>query len=234
MRALWCIARREIGAYFKSPVAYVVLAAFVMISGVLFFRGLFVNRIARMDGFFGTLPLLFWLFGPAVAMRLIAEERGSGTIELLLTMPVRDRDIVLGKYFAALVLLAVALLATTPFALSVSALGELDPGPVIGGYLGALLLGAVYIAAGLFASSLTKNQVLAFVGGLAMCFPLLALQVFVDPGEGGRFMQYASPQFHFLNLTRGFLEIRTLVYFASVIAMFVVMSIQAVEARKWR
>jgi len=236
----WCITKREIGSYFKSPIAYIVLAGFVLLSGILFFEGLFmdgffVQRIARMDGFFFNLPFIFLFFAPALAMRLLAEERGTGTIELLLTMPVRDRDVVLGKYLATLVVLAVALLGTAPIAIAVAKLGELDPGPVLGGYLGAFLLGAVYLAAALLASAVTGSQIVAFIAGLAVCFALYAMGWLVSSvGGAGSIVQYASPEFHFRNLWRGFLDVRTLVYFASAITAFLVLSIQALEARKWR
>jgi ABC-2 type transport system permease protein len=234
-RHTWAITRRELGAYFSSPIAYIVLAGFTFLSGLLFFNGFFVGRQAAMDGFFDNLPLVFLFFAPALAMRLLAEERGAGTIELLLTMPVRDRDVVLGKFAATLAVLAVALAATLPFAFTVAALGELDWGPVIGGYLGAFLLGGLYLAAGLFASSVTRAQVIAFVLGLVLCFGIFALQWFVTPSGGaGRVLLYMSPGFHFDNLARGYLEIRTIVYFLSGIAVFVVLSIQALEARKWR
>ncbi len=232
---MWTITRRELGAYFLSPIAYVILAGFVALSGLLFFNGFFIERQARMDGFFNNLPLVFLFFSPALAMRLLAEERGSRTIELLLTMPVRDRDVILGKYAATLVVLAVALIATAPFAITVSQLGDLDMGPVFGGYLAAFLLGALYLSAGLFASSITNTQVVAFIAGLLLCFGIFALQWFVEPSGGAsRALLYASPSFHFRNLSRGYLEIRTLVYFVSAIALFLVLSIQALETRKWR
>jgi len=235
VRVMFAITRRELGAYFLSPIAYVVLAGFVALSGLLFFNGFFIERQARMDGFFQNLPLVFLFFSPALAMRLLAEERGTGTIELLLTMPVRDRDVVLGKYAATLVVLVVALIATLPFAITVSQLGDLDMGPVLGGYLAAFLLGALYLSAGLFASSITGTQVVAFIAGLLLCFGIFALQWFVEPSGGaGRALLYASPSFHFHNLSQGYLELRTVVYFVSAIALFVVLSIQALETRKWR
>jgi len=232
---VWHIARRELGSYFKSPIAYIVLAGFVSLSGLLFFNALFLNRVARLDAFFANLPLVFLFFAPALSMRLLAEERSTGTLELLLTLPVRDRDVVLGKYLATVVLLAVALLATLPFPISVARLGNLDAGPVVSGYLGALLLGSLYLAAGLFASSVTRNQVVAFIAGLMICFGIFALQWFVSPtGGSGRFVQYASPSFHYSHMWRGYLELRALVYFLSGIGIFLVLSLQALEARKWR
>ena len=120
MTAVWHIARRELGSYFKSPIATIVLAGFLSISGFLFFGQLFVDRIARLDGLFANLPMVLLFFAPALSMRLLAEERASGTLEMLLTLPVRDRDVVLGKFLATVALLAIALLATLPFPITVS------------------------------------------------------------------------------------------------------------------
>jgi ABC-2 type transport system permease protein len=235
MRTTWYIAWRELRAYFSSPVAYIVIAGFCFLSGFLFFNGFFVQRVARLDGFFNTLPLIYLFFGPAVAMRLLAEERGTGTMEMLLTLPVRDREVVIGKYLAAIGLLTVFLLATTPFAVTVGKLGELDPGPVVGGYLGGFLLGGLYLAAGLLASALARNQVVAFVAGLILCFGLFMLQRLVEhSGSATAALLYMSPQLHVHNLTRGFVELRTLVYFVSTIGVFLLLSTQALEARKWR
>ncbi|RMH40501.1 MAG: ABC transporter [Deltaproteobacteria bacterium] len=234
MKTAWIICRRELGAYFASPMAYIILAGFVAFTGFLFFNSFFTVKQARLDGLFHALPLVYLFFAPAMAMRLIAEERDLGTIELLLTMPVRDREVVLGKYLAALIMLMVALAATLPFAYTVSRLGDLDLGPVIGGYLGALLLGGLYLAAGLLASSVTREQVIAFIVGLILCFAVYALTWVVDAGTaGGGIVMYLSPAFHFGNLSRGYVELRSVVYFVSGIALFVLLAVQVLEARKW-
>src|SRR5215831_8931654 len=162
-------SRRSFGAYFKSPVAYVVIGAFAPIVGYLFFSSFFAVGNTSMESFFGNMPFLLLFFCPAIAMRLVSEEKGSGTIEMLLTMPVRESEVAVGKYLAALGVLAVGLVVTLPFAITVGRLGPLDVGPVIGGYVGTLLLGGTYLAIGLFASALTKNQVVAFIVGLAIC-----------------------------------------------------------------
>jgi ABC-2 type transport system permease protein len=231
MRTTWCIAKRELGSFFNSPIAYIVLAVFVLISGLLFFDDrFFLQGMARMDGFFGLLPFLLMFIGPAIAMRLLAEERGTGTIELLLTMPVRDREVVIGKYIAAVAVLVVGLVATLPFAFTVGSLGDLAWGPVIGGYLGALLMGSLYLAAGLLGSALSRNQVVAFIIGLLFSFGIFAFDQWVTPLVG----RAAGPGLHRENLERGLVELRSLVYFASAIGMFVVLSVQALESRKWR
>src|SRR5262249_9003470 len=155
---------------------------------------LFIAGQTTMDAFFGAFPMWLIFICPAIAMRLIAEERGTGTIEMLLTMPVRDSEVVLGKYLAAVGVLAVGLGFTLPFAFTVSWLGSLDWGPVISGYLGCLLIGGTYLAVGLFGSAVTKNQIVAYVIGLALCALLFLMSVvyqFFGP-VAGPILQFAS------------------------------------------
>jgi len=236
MTAAWTIAKREFGAYFKSPIAYIVLSVFLALTGFLFFDGFFLNGQASMEPYFDQMPLILLFFGPALGMRLIAEEKGSGTIELLLTMPVRDWEVVLGKYAAALGLLAVGIALTVPFAVTVGKLGPLDLGPTVGGYLGTLLLGGTYLALGLFASAMTKNQIVAFIIGLAICFALFLIGQFVTAAGPsiGQVLQYMSPQFHFAGIGRGVIELKNVVYYLSTIAAILVFTVQVLAARKWR
>jgi ABC-2 type transport system permease protein len=237
MGTTWTIAKREFGAFFKSPIAYIVLVALVGWTGYLFFWGnLFIARQASMDAFFSGFPLWLILVCPAIAMRLLSEERGTGTIEMLLTMPVRDSEVVLGKYLAAVATLGVGLLCTVPFAFTVSRLGNLDLGPVITGYLGALLIGGMYLAVGMLASAMTRHQIVAFVVGLALCGGLFLLYVFFQMAGPvvGPILQLASPPYHFSKMARGVIELRNLVYFFSIIGVLLVLSIQVLESRKWR
>jgi ABC-2 type transport system permease protein len=236
MSTTWTIAKREFGAYFKSPVGYVVLSAFLALTGFLFFNNFFLIGNASMEGFFGNMPLLLVFFCPAIAMRLLAEERGSGTIEMLLTMPVRDSEVILGKFTAALGVLAVGLIVSVPFALTVAKLGPLDWGPVVGGYVGTLLLGGTYLAVGLFASAMTKNQIVAYIVGLVVCLALWFMGMFFAQAGGviGPILQYASPGYQFEKIARGVIELRNVVYYLSVIGILIVASIQVLEARKWK
>jgi len=233
----WTIAKREFGAFFKSPIAYIVIAAFVLITGYVFFFGSFFARgNASMESFFGFMPLLLIFFSPALAMRLLAEEKGSGTLEMLLTYPVRDVEVIIGKYLAAVGVLAVGLLVTVPFAVTVGKLGALDIGPVVGGYLGTLLLGGTYLALGLFASTLTKNQIIAFIVGIFFCFALWLMGMFFALAGPivGPILQYASPLYQFEKITRGVVELRNVVYYVSVIGLLIVLSVQVLESRKWK
>jgi ABC-2 type transport system permease protein len=236
MMTTWTIAKRELGAYFKSPVAYVVLFAFVAITGFLFFSNFFVVGNASMEGFFANMPFLLLFFCPAISMRLLAEERGSGTIEMLLTMPVRDWEVVVGKYVAAVGVLAVGLLLTLPFAFTVGKLGSLDSGPVLAGYVGTLLLGGTYLAVGLMASAMTKNQIVAFIVGVAICLLLFLLGMFYSSAGSvfGPILQYASPAYQFSKITRGVIELRNIVYYLTAIGVCLVVSTQLLESRKWR
>jgi ABC-2 type transport system permease protein len=231
------IAKREFGAFFKGPIAYVVLAMYLVVAGFMFFISFFGdNPRATMEPFFGRMPLLFLFICPALAMRLLAEERGSGTIELLLTMPVRDSAVVVGKYLAGLAVFAVGLLLTLPYALTIGAIGPLDPGTVLAGYLGALLLGGTYLAIGLFASAMTKNQIIALIVGVMVSFLLFILSYAVQsvPPWMGRILQYMSPQYHFTRIARGVIDLRDVIYYLSVIGVLLVGSVQVLESRKWR
>jgi ABC-2 type transport system permease protein len=236
MPATLTIAKRELGAYFKSPVAYIVLTAFVAINLFLFFDSFFLAGSASLESFFGGMPFLFLFFGPAMSMRLLAEERGSGTIELLLTMPVRDSEVVIGKFLAALGLFLVGLGLTLPVVYTVAELGPLDVGATLAGYVGAAFLGATYLAVGLFASALTKNQIVAFIVGLAICLGLYLLGVFFQGGGStvGPVLQYLSPAFHFQKIARGVIELKNVVYYLSLIAALLLLATQVLESRKWR
>ncbi len=234
MGTAFTIARREFAAYFKSPIAYIVLSAFLALTGYLFFDRFFMFKNASMDAFFGNMPFLLLFFAPGIAMRLLAEERGSGTIEMLMTMPVRDWEVVAGKYLAAVGLLTVGLLLSLPFAFTVASLGPLDWGPVWGGYLGTLLLGSTYLAVGMFASALTRNQIVALLLGVFICLALFFFDSFVVLGRPlGPIFQYASPKFHFQGIARGVVELRNIVYYVSAIGIALLATAQVLESRKW-
>jgi ABC-2 type transport system permease protein len=221
------IARRELSTFFNSPIAYIVIGVFLAVSGYLFFyfSGLFIMGTATMRPFFGLAPILFMFLVPAITMRLIAEERKSGTFETLMTLPVREWEVVAGKFIAALTTVAVALLFTLPWAFSLVAVTEkeavFDWGPVIGGYVGVLLLASAFIAWGLFASALQKNQIVGFIVGLALCF----LMWFPDkvamflPSGGAAVVQYLSVAYHFENIARGVIDTRDLFYYVTVTAI---------------
>lgn len=220
------IFRREFKAYFISPVAYIVISIFLLIIGWMFFSTFFFSGQANLGNFFALLPLSFSFIIPAVTMRLFSEEINVGTYEILLTLPVTSRDIILGKFLAAVAFVGLMLAPTLVYAISTAFLGQLDWGPVIGGYIGAMLLGASFCAVGLLASSLTRNQVIAFIIGMTICFSLTMMIDFVLyflPDALVKIFQYFSANFHFKNIAKGVVDTRDILYFLSVmfIALYV-------------
>lgn len=229
------IFKKELKSYFVSPVAYIALTVFLLISGWFFSSSFFLINQATLRGGFNVIPLIFLFFAPAITMRLISEEKKSGTIELLVTMPVRDSEIILGKFFAALALLSVAVLLTFPYAIIVSFLGDLDWGPVIGGYLGLILMGAAYLAIGLFASSLTENQVIAFIIALLFVFTLFMLDkvlMFVPEGLVS-ILEYLSIEYHFTNISRGVIDSRDIIYYLSLTIFTLLLATRGLGSRRW-
>jgi ABC-2 type transport system permease protein len=235
MSKAWTIAKREFLAYFNSPVAYIVVCLFLLLVGVLFWWPFFVPGRLSMRDFFSIVPLVFVVYAPAVTMRLLAEERGSGTLEVLATMPVRDVAIVVGKYLAALGLLVVTLLMTVPYAISLAWLGDLDMGPVVGGYVGLFLIGGAYLAIGLFFSSLTQHQMVAFFAALIICLAFFLMDKFIPlvPTGIASLVEYLSFDFHYRNIARGVVDTRNVIFFLSVIGLSLTASYAALESRRW-
>ena len=231
------IMRRELGAYFNSPIAYVVISVFLVLSAFLFFNALFLQQQAELrelfDGFWTT--LLVAILGPAITMRLFAEERSNDTLELLLTMPVTDWDIVLGKYLAALVLFGYAMLAMGCFAVTVAWLGPLDKGAAFAGFVGLYLTTATYMAIGLMASAFTKNQIVAFLMAVTMCLLLwlVGKVVQVMPPSIQPFVDWISVDNHIGNMARGVFDTRDILYFFSIIASCLLVSQTTLESRRW-
>jgi len=218
MRQVTHIFKKEFRTYFVSPIAYIVIAIFLLVTGWFFFLAFFLNNQATLRQFFTLLPLIFSFVVPAITMRLFSEELNVGSYETLLTMPVTFLDVVLGKFLAGVAFVAAMLIPTLAYPITVAFLGPLDWGPVIGGYIGAVLLGAAFSAIGLFASSLTRNQIIAFIVGVAICFSLTMIDwmLFFLPRSLLGFIQYLGAYFHFQNISKGILDSRDIVYFLSV------------------
>jgi len=212
------IMRRELGFYFVSPIAYIVIVVFLIATGWIFFSVFFLNGRADLRAFFSLLPLILTFIVPAVTMRLFAEEFSSGSYEILLTLPVSTVDILIGKFLAALSFTLLMLIPTVAYPLFVTTLGELDWGPVVGGYVGTLFLVGQLCAVGLFASSLTKNQIVAFIVGVALSFFLTQVHriLFLIPGFLTGFIQFVGANSHFNNVAKGVLDSRDLLYFVSL------------------
>ncbi|MBW2194546.1 MAG: ABC transporter permease subunit [Deltaproteobacteria bacterium] len=212
------IFKKEFMAYFVSPIAYIVISIFLLITGWLFFTTFFLNNQANLRNFFALLPIIFSFVVPAITMRLFSEELNVGSYETLLTMPVTLRDVVAGKFLAALAFVITMLVPTVSYPITVSFLGRLDWGPVAGGYIGAILLGAAFCSIGLFASSLTRNQIIAFIIAVAICFVLTLIDkmLFFLPRSLLGFFEYLGADFHFENISKGIIDSRDILYFLSV------------------
>jgi ABC-2 type transport system permease protein len=238
VNAIVAITKKELRAYLNSTIAYVFLLLFsgAALVGFFNFPSIWSTNQATLRSLFDALPLLLLVLVPALTMRLWSEERKLGTLEILMTLPVSDSAVVLGKFLASLLLLAFGLLLTLGAAFTVAAYGNLDTGPVIGGYVAALLLGASYLSIGLLISSLTQDQILAFLGALLCCFALWAVgeefflrlwpqsvaSVFESFGTGARFRSIA----------RGVLDVRDLAYYASIVVLCLGANTAALKARR--
>jgi len=233
MRKIWSIYKKELRSTFNSPIAYILITILLIGVGYFFFQTFFLVGQATLRSFFSYSALAFILFGPAITMRLFAEERKSGTIEPLLTLPVKEWQIVLGKFLAGWTLLLVFLLLTLAYPISISFIGDLDIGPIIGGYLGLLLLGGVYVALGLFTSAITRNQVvslvLAFFIGLLLY--LLDLLLPFIPESLQNLVAYIGIDTHFKSIARGVIDRRDLVYYLSLSIFLLFATVQVVQAR---
>lgn len=240
MSKVWIITKRELASFFDSLIAYVMIILFLGLSGMftwLIGSDVFFINQANMQVFYGIAFWSLFFFIPAITMRMIAEENKAGTIELLITKAVTDSQIVWGKFLACLILVLIALAYTLPYYITISQLGNIDDGAVIGGYFGLILLSASYISIGLFASSITQNQIVAFLVAIFIgvffhiLFGVLAGSV---RGFFGELFNYLSIRTHFESMSRGVVDSRDLIYFASIIAIGVVLSQVMLSKRNWQ
>jgi ABC-2 type transport system permease protein len=242
MSRILTILNRELASYFATPLAYVFIIVFLVLAGILtFFVGDFFERgQADLQSFFGFHPWLYLVLIPALSMRLWAEERKSGTIELFLTLPIRLSEAVLGKFLAAWVVAGIALALTFPFWLTVNVLGDPDNGVILASYLASWLMAGAILAIGGALSATTKNQVIAFVLTAALVFLLIAAGTSTVLGL---FRGWAPPGFvdavagasifgHFTAITRGVIDLRDLFYFVSVMAAFLAANAVIVDLKK--
>ena len=237
-RTTYYLFKKELMSYFNSPIAYIFIGVFLVVGNWLFFKNFFLYGQANLRPYFDLLPWIFLFMSPAVTMRLWAEEKKSGTIEFLLTLPVTDWQVVIAKFLGALTFMAVALALTFTLPLTVSGLGNIDWGPVIGGYIGSIFLAGAYLALGLFISSLTKNQIIAFI--LAMMASFVVFMI------GADFVLFGAPQFlvpimeflglgsHFYNISKGIIDSRDIIYYSSFIFLFLWLNARVIESRGWK
>ncbi len=237
MNNISAIFKKEFRAYFLSPIAYVFITVYLVVTNFLFFQGFFIMNEADMRGYFSILPWMFLFFIPAVTMRIWAEEKKLKTLELLLTWPISDFQVVVGKFLASFGFLTTVVLLSITVPITIAILGNPDPGPIIGGYVGSLLMGGAYLAIGLWISSLTENQIVAFILGVVVTFALFIVGnpfvTMVAPSWLVPILSYIGLGSHFESIGRGVLDSRDLVYYFSVIGFFLFLNIHSLESRKW-
>ena len=238
MRRIALICGKEIGTYLSSPMAYIVSAIFIALSGASFTTYLAQTSYSdtSIRGFLETGQLLILLFSALLTMRLISEERKLGTWELLLTAPVREYEIVLGKFFSSLLVLVGMLILTLYFPLLLLIFGDPDTGPILTSYLGLFLLGSASVAIGIFASSLTPNQIVSAVvaGGILFGLWFLGMVGSLIPEPLGEILSYFSLSQHFPGFVRGVVDTRDVVYYLTVTAVFLFLSVRSIETERWR
>jgi len=229
------IARRQFAAYFNSPTAYIVLTALLLLVGFFFWETFFLVGRSTIRDLYGLMSWALFIAAPALTMGLIAEEKKTGTIELLLTMPVRDGEVNVGKFLGALGLYAVLLLLTLPYPISVSTLGALDWGQVASGYFGLLLVGAAMLSVGLAASAWTDNQLIALFVGLSLClfFVLIGRLLPLMPTSAASVLEWLSFDYHLRPMTRGVIDTRDVFFFVSIIVFSLALAFRALESRRW-
>jgi ABC-2 type transport system permease protein len=238
LKTIYVLFKKELMSYFNSPIAYIFIGVFLVTANWLFFKNFFLYNETSLRAYFDLLPWIFLFLCPAITMRLWSEEKKSGTIEFLLTLPVTDWQVVWAKFLGALIFLALTLVLTFTLPLTASFLGKLDWGPVIGSYLGSLFLGGAYLALGLFISSLTKNQIIAFVLALVACFGFFIV--------GADFTLTGAPQFivpilsflglgsHFNNIARGVIDSKDIIFYLSFIFIFLWLNSKVIAGRAWK
>ncbi len=232
------IFKREFKEYFDSPIAYIFMTVFLVLSGWLFYKAFFISNYASVRLFFITLPWMFLFFIPAITMRLWSEEKKLGTMELLMTLPLRDTDVVFGKFLASFSFLSLMILLTFPLVITAYSLGNPDTGPIIGGYLGAILMGGAYLSIGMFSSSLTENQIIAFILGVVISFAMYivgeSFVLMAIPHSLVPFVKFLGLGAHFKSIGRGVIDSRDVLYYLSVMIFFLFLNIRSLESRKWK
>jgi ABC-2 type transport system permease protein len=232
------IFSKELKSYFNSPVAYIVMIVFMVISGFLFTMSFFQINIASMREFFGSFFIqlvLFVVFIPAITMRSFSEEKKQGTLELLLTKPITDIELILGKYLSALALVIITLSPTILYFIVIKMIGPIPFWPFLTSLLGYILMSAFFIGIGVFVSSLTENQIIAFIVSVLIClfFFLLGKLLIVFPVSVVSIFEYLTTDYHLSNISRGVIDSRVLIYYFSMIFFTIFLTKVSLESRKW-
>lgn len=231
------IMHKELRGYFNSPLAYIFITVFLVFTSWLFFRGFFINNTASLRPFFSILPWVFLFLIPAMTMRLWAEEQKMGTMEVLLTAPITEWEAALGKFMASFAFLIITLLFSMILPVLLFFAGEPDWGTIVGGYFGSILLGGVYLALGLWISSLTNNQIIAFIFSVFFSFILFIISepivLNTAPTFLISFLKYLGMASHFNSILRGVIDTRDLIYYVTLIALFLYLNVTSLNSRKW-
>jgi len=229
---------REVRSYFNSPMAYIFLVIFVIVNSFFFTNIFFKVNQSDLRTLFNIIPLVYLFFIPAICMSLIAKEKNSGTMEVLSTYPITDIELVIGKFLSAIFLIFVGLLFTlVQFFTLIQTGTDIDYGVVFTGYLGLLLLGSVYSSIGIFASSISNDQIVAFIISvfIVLIFYLMDKTILLfTPSFMASFIQYLAVDYHLTNISRGVIDSRNIIYFFSVIGFFLFMTVRILESRKWK
>ena len=229
------VARRDLGSYFSSPVGYIIMAFILLINGIFFLPTL-SGQQASIGSVVSWITTLLLFFAPILSMRLLSEEQKSGTLELLMTAPVRDSEVAIGKYLAALGFLGVLLLLTLVYPAILYIFGQPDRGQMIGGYLAMILFGAAAMAIGLFTSSLTQNQIVAAVVGIVIMLILYFVDALAQSASGplAQVLTDLSAYRHLTQLTQGVVDTKDVIYFLSLVVGALFLTTRSLEARRWR
>ncbi len=237
MQSVMAVFKKEFRAFFLSPIAYIFITVYLVATNFLFFQGFFIINQADMRGYFGLLPWAFLIFVPAIAMRSWAEEKKVRTLELLLTWPISDTQVVVGKFLANFAFLTIAILLSVTVPITIAILGNPDGGAIFGGYLGAVLMGAAYLSIGMWVSSMTENQIVAYILGVVVTFVLFIVGnpfvTMVAPSGMVPFLSYLGLGNHFESIGRGVIDSRDIIYYLSVIGFFLFLNVVSIESRKW-
>lgn len=230
------LARKELASLINAPATYVISIIFLLTTGWLFVSTLFINNQSSLDGFAGSLPLIFTFLIPALTMKAFAEEFKGGTIEYLASLPLTDAQLVLGKYAASMGLVSLLMMFTLLYPAVLFVIGRPDPGQLFGVYVAILGLASFFVSIGIWASSLTRNQVVAFIVGFFVCFIFFLLGRIADflPGSLAPWLRSLSVEEHFGALARGVLDTRDLLYWASGTFFFLIATLSMVQTRKWK
>jgi ABC-2 type transport system permease protein len=252
---VWAVWKKEMRLYFTSPVAYVIIGIFLLLAGYFFYSIFAFFTMASMQAamnpqfarelnvtdsvmrpLFSNLSVILLLLMPLVTMRLFAEERRSGTLELLLTFPIRDGAVLLGKYLSALSVYAIMLALTLAYPLMLFYFARVEWGPILTGYLGLLLMGAAFIAVGVFASSLTENQIVAAMGAFAvrLLFWVVGWSSDFVGGAWGRVLSHLSLIEHFDSFGKGVLDTKDIIYYVNFVIVALFLTLRSLEARRWK